>query len=175
MRVRSPLPPAPETLELALSAGAISILSPLDSALNYLIPLATIGCVRIIPVMEGSDEGPLLASRVRGAIDEGASIALSPAHTPRDCPGSNGPGGMQSLLHLAVAQFGLTLEEAIVATTYNAVCSLRLSQTTGSIEPGKSADLLLMNVADYRDLAHGGHHNHPGSVMRAGQVLGALH
>ena len=50
---------------------------------------------------------------------------------------------MQLLLYLAAERLGMTVEEAIVATTYNAVCALRLSHATGSIEPGKSADLAL--------------------------------
>jgi imidazolonepropionase len=78
---------------------------------------------------------------------------------------------MQYLLHLAVHRLGLTAEEAITATTWNAACSLRLSRATGSLEPGKSADLLLMEVSDYRDLARRVGHHDVSLVMRAGQIV----
>jgi imidazolonepropionase len=78
---------------------------------------------------------------------------------------------MQHLLHLAVHRLGLTPEEAITATTWNPACSLRLSRVTGSLEPGKSADLLLMEVSDYRELARRAGHHDVSLVMRAGQIV----
>ncbi|MBW2398381.1 MAG: amidohydrolase [Deltaproteobacteria bacterium] len=42
-------------------------------------------------------------------------------------------------------QHALTLEETIIAHTINAAWSLRLDAVTGSIEPGKFADMIILN------------------------------
>ena len=65
----------------------------------------------------------------------------------------------------------MTAEEAIVAATYNAACSLRYSHVTGSVAPGKSADLCLMDVDDYHELARRAGHHDVTLVMRAGKVV----
>ena len=78
---------------------------------------------------------------------------------------------MQHLLHLGVYRLGLNPAEAIVATTYNAACSLRISHVTGSLEPGKSADLVIMDVPDYRELARRAGHQDLSLTMRAGRVV----
>ena len=74
------------------------------------------------------------AADIRRAIGEGAAIAIASSYR------ASGPSSfnMQYLLHLAVHQLGLSPEEAIIATTWNAACSLRLSHVTRSLEPGKS-------------------------------------
>jgi imidazolonepropionase len=65
----------------------------------------------------------------------------------------------------------MTPGEAIVAATYNAACSLRLSHVTGSLEPGKAADLLIMDVPDYRELFHRVAHNDVLLAMKSGNTI----
>ena len=48
---------------------------------------------------------------------------------------------------------GLTPEEAVSAVTINGAHALGRGDREGSLEVGKSADLLMLNVADYRELA----------------------
>jgi imidazolonepropionase len=154
-------------LQLALSAGAIAIVAPMDTLATFAGPLSAVGCVRVIPASEGFDDACNAASAIRRAIREGAAIAIASSY--RSCGISS--LNMQYLLHLAVHELGLTPEEAIAATTWNAACSLRLSHVTGSLEPGKSADLLLMDVSDYRDLPRRAGHNDVSLVMRAGRTI----
>jgi imidazolonepropionase len=167
IRLRSSSPPGPDQLDLALAAGAIGIVAPMDTVRSRVEPLAAVGCIRVIPASEGFDDAASAAAAIRGAIDEGAAIALTSSYR------SAGPSSlnMQYLLHLAADRLGLSPEEAITATTWNAACSLRLSRVTGSLEPGKSADLLLMEVSDYRDLARRVGHHDVSLVMRAGQIV----
>jgi imidazolonepropionase len=47
----------------------------------------------------------------------------------------------------------MTPEEAIAAATINGAHALSRGDRSGSIEPGKAADLILLNTDDYRDLA----------------------
>jgi imidazolonepropionase len=44
--------------------------------------------------------------------------------------------------------------EAISATTVNAAYSLRRADRIGSLEVGKSADLMVFDVADYREIPY---------------------
>jgi imidazolonepropionase len=157
----------PATLQLALSAGTIAIVAPMDGCRAFADPLSAIGCVRVLPASEGFDDAVNAAPVIRTAINEGAAIALASSYRLREVSSFN----MQFLLHLAVHRLGLTPEEAITATTWNPACSLRLSQVTGSLEFGKSADLLLMEVPDYRELPRRAGHHDVSLVMRAGHVI----
>jgi imidazolonepropionase len=139
----------------------------MDTVHSSVGPLSAVGCIRVIPASEGLDDAANAAAAIRGAIDEGAAIALTSSYRSTGVSSLN----MQYLLHLAVHRLGLTPEEAITATTWNAACSLRLSRVTASLEPGKSADLLLMEVSDYRDLARRAGHHDVSLVMRAGQIV----
>jgi imidazolonepropionase len=100
-------------------------------------------------------------------IDAGGAVALASGFSTQGY-GSFNP---QFLLHLAASRFGMTVEEGICATTWNAACSLRMSHVTGSLEPGKSADLVVMDVPDYRELARRAGHNDVQVSMRGGQVV----
>lgn len=167
IRLRSSCRLEPAHLDLALAAGAIGIIAPMDTVRSYVGPLAEVGCIRVIPASEGFDDATRAAAAIRGAIGDGAAIALTSSYRPAGPSSLN----MQYLLHLAVDRLGLTAEEAITATTWNAACSLRLSRVTGSLEPGKYADLLLMEVSDYRDLARRVGHHDVSLIMRAGQIV----
>jgi imidazolonepropionase len=167
IRLRSATRLEPVHLQFAVSAGAIAIVAPNDTLRAFIGPLAAVGCVRVIPSSEGFGDAANAASDMRRAIREGAVIAIASSYRANDISSFN----MQYLLHLAVDRLGLTPEEAITATTWNAACSLRLSHVTGSLEHGKCADLLVMEVADYRDLARRAGHHDVSLVMRAGNVV----
>lgn len=167
LRFRSVRRLQPSALLLALSGGAISIVAPVRGPDPFNHRLGDIGCVRVVPASEAFDDGESSAANIRAAIDDGAAIALSSSYSPFHRSSFN----MQFILYLAVRHLGMTPEEAIVATTYNAACSLRMSHVTGSLEPGKSADLVMMDVPDYRDLPRRAGHHDLGMVMRAGQIV----
>ena len=61
---------------------------------------------------------------------------------------------MQAAVQLACHRMGMTPAEAISAATINGAHALACADTVGSLEPGKSADILILNISDYRDLAH---------------------
>ncbi len=161
IRLRSPWRPEPAHLELALEAGAVAVVAPMDSLRGFASGLTEAGTIRVIPVSHSDDEaGPRQA--IRCAIGHGAAVALSSSVVTLN---------MQHVLWLGVQRFGLTPEEAIIATTWNAAYSLRLARVIGSLEPGKSADLLVMDVDDYRELASRGGHRDADIVMRDGQIV----
>jgi imidazolonepropionase len=167
IRLRSSAPLQPDDLRLALSAGAIAIVGPYDCQPDFHCALASAGCVRVIPGTLALAKGLPPAADMREAIDAGAAIALASSYRAHETSSFN----MQFLLYLAVDRLGLTAAEAITATTWNAACSLRYSHQAGSLEPGKPADLLLMDVPDYRDLPRRAGHHDVGLLVRGGNVV----
>jgi imidazolonepropionase len=59
---------------------------------------------------------------------------------------------MPFILSLACLQMRLSPAEALTAATINAAHSLGLGSQTGSLEPGRQADLLIHEFHDYREL-----------------------
>jgi imidazolonepropionase len=85
----------------------------------------------------------------RALVDGGAAVALATNFNPQHSPMAS----MQSVVSLACLRMGLTAGEAISAATINGAFALGLADRVGSLERGKSADLLLLNISDYRELA----------------------
>ena len=84
----------------------------------------------------------------RALIDAGAAIALATNFNPRHTPMLS----MQAVAALACSRMGLNEAEAISAATINGAHALGCADRVGSLEPGKSADLLLLEVSDYREI-----------------------
>ncbi|HWZ85202.1 MAG TPA: amidohydrolase family protein, partial [Thermoanaerobaculia bacterium] len=62
---------------------------------------------------------------------------------------------------------GLSVEEALTGMTLNAAASLGLAADVGSLEPGKRADLVILDAPDDRHLIY-----HWGVNLAAAVVLG---
>ena len=95
----------------------------------------------------GGFYSPEAAGNLRDLADAGAAIALASNFHPRRQPTLN----MQTVIALACLQGQLTPEEAISAATVNAAHALGCAERVGSLEVGKTADLLILNAGDYRD------------------------
>jgi imidazolonepropionase len=66
---------------------------------------------------------------------------------------------------------GLTPAEAISAATINGAHALGCAGRIGSLKIGKFADLLFLNVSDYRELAHSLGANLVHMVMKRGEIV----
>ncbi len=83
-------------------------------------------------------------------IDAGAAVALG-----TDFNSSTSPTySMQMIVALACSRMHMTPEEAICAATFNAACAIGCEQRLGSLETGKSADLIILNASDYREIPY---------------------
>ena len=69
-------------------------------------------------------------------------------------PGTTWNESMQFIIALACRYMGLTPAQAIAAVTINAAAAIQLEGQVGSIEAGKQADLLVLNMPDYRHLGY---------------------
>jgi imidazolonepropionase len=86
-------------------------------------------------------------------------------------PGTAWGGDMQFAIALACRYMRLTPAQAIVASTLNAAAAINRADTIGSLEPGKQADLLILNVSDYRHLGYRFGTNLVQTVIKRGKVI----
>ncbi len=86
-------------------------------------------------------------------------------------PGTTWGESMQMVLALACRYLGLTPAQAIAAATINAAKAIGLDAQVGSLEPGKLADVLILDVPDYRHLGYRYGTNLVGSVLKAGRMV----
>ena len=103
----------------------------------------------------------------RRLIEAGAIIALASDFNPGTSPTLN----MQIILSIACAALRLTPAEAICAATLNAAYALRRAHRLGSLEPGKQADLVLMDLDDYRKVPYYFGVNHCVMAVKAGRII----
>ena len=76
---------------------------------------------------------------------------------------------MQTVVQLATLQMKMTVEEALTAATLNGAYSLRMHEEIGSIEVGKRADFVLLDVPNYLHLVYHFGVNLIAAVFRDGQ------
>ena len=85
-------------------------------------------------------------------------------------PGTAWCESMQFTIALACRYLHLTPSQAIAAATINAAAAIARDDRLGSIEPGKQADMLVLNVPDYRHLGYRFGTNLVGTVIKKGRI-----
>ena len=85
-------------------------------------------------------------------------------------PGTAWNESMQFAIALACRYMKLTPAQAIVAATLNAATAIDVEEKVGSLEPGKQADLLILNVGDYRHLGYRFGTNLVHTVIKKGHI-----
>jgi imidazolonepropionase len=86
----------------------------------------------------------------RAMIDAGLAVVLATDFNP----GSSPIASMPVALSLACTQMKMTPAEGLTAATINAAWSLGLADKVGSLEPGKSADFVIHEGSDYREIPY---------------------
>ncbi|MBI3972956.1 MAG: imidazolonepropionase [Chloroflexi bacterium] len=103
----------------------------------------------------------------RRMIEPGVPVALATDFNPGTCPILS----MPVIVGLACLRLGLSPAEALVATTINAAHAIGLGDEVGSLEPGKRADLLILDAPSYRYLPYYFAANLVHTVVKDGLVL----
>jgi imidazolonepropionase len=122
------------------------------------------GTVIFAPGRELNEAG-LTAARV--AIDAGLPVALSSGYDAASYPAYS----MQMAVSLATVYGHLTLEEAISAATVNAAHAIGCGDILGSLMKGRRADVLVLNLPDYRDIPRQFGINNVRMAIRDGAVV----
>jgi imidazolonepropionase len=137
-----------------------------------------------LSLMHPDDVAPLAASECAAVLLPGAEL-MNAEHTPpaRELadagaicvlatdfnPGTSPITSLPVIVGLAVRRYGWSVREALLATTLNAAYVLGWSEELGSLEPGKRADVLLLDgPAEHVPYRFG--HNPVAIVIAAGEV-----
>ena len=102
----------------------------------------------------------------RQILEQGGLLAIATDLNP----GTAWCESMQFAIALACRYLHLTPAQAIAAATINAAAAIARSETVGSLEVGKQADLLILIVADYRHLGYRFGTNLVQSVIKKGRI-----
>jgi len=86
-------------------------------------------------------------------------------------PGSCNCDSMQFVITLACLNMRMTPAEAIVASTINAAYAVEMGDRLGSIEAGKQADILIMDMPTYQFLPYHFGSNNVKTVIKNGKIL----
>jgi imidazolonepropionase len=103
----------------------------------------------------------------RALIDQGGCLALATDLNPGTCWCES----MQFMIALACRYMRLLPAEALTAATLNAAHAVGLGRLVGSLEPGKLADMVLLDADDYRMLGYRFGTNLAAAVLKRGRVV----
>ena len=118
-----------------------------DAEIDQLAASQTVGIV--IPT-ENFSAGKTRFANVRKMVDAGCAVAVSTDYNPGSAPCPSMPMAMA----ISCRYQKLLPSEAVNASTINAAYGIGMGDSVGSIEVGKTADLLVIDSLDYRQVAY---------------------
>jgi len=86
----------------------------------------------------------------RSMIDAGLAVALSTDFNPGSCYLQS----LQEVLTWGALRYRMTAAECLTAATLNPACSLGRGHEIGTLEPGKRADVVVLDVPNHRHLCY---------------------
>ena len=133
---------------LAAEVGAISADHLLHASDAGLAAMAAAGTIAVLLPGTAYFLG-LPFAPARRMVELGVPVAIASDYNP----GSSPMWSMPAVISLACVCMRLMPAEAIVAATINAAWAIGMAEEVGSLEPGKAADLVILDVADHREIA----------------------
>lgn len=103
----------------------------------------------------------------RAMIDGGLAVALASDFNPGSCYSQSLP----MIFAIAVLSMKLSFPEALTAMTLNGAAALGLAHRTGSLEPGKAGDIILLDAPSASHLAYNVGMNLVHSVAKGGAIV----
>jgi imidazolonepropionase len=158
--------------ELAAELGAASadhLAAPSQAGIEALATAASDGravVATVLPVTTwflGKEHG----APARTFIERGIPIAIGTDFNPGTSPTASLPLAMTT----ACIELGLTADEALTAVTINAARAIGLEEEIGSLEPGKSADLVVWRVPTSQQIPYWPAANLARTVVKRGRVV----
>lgn len=152
--------------DLAVELGATSVDHLNHTTLDDAERLAAAGIVGVyMPCLDYTvaHRHPVDA---RALVDAGMELALA----TDICPGCH-TTNMQLVVAMACRSGGLSVPEALRAATYGAARSLGREDRIGSLEAGKQADLVVLDVPRHEDIAYRLGRNSVRTVVKTGRIV----
>jgi imidazolonepropionase len=106
-------------------------------------------------------------ARGREMINQGLPVALATDYNPGSCPTES----LQSIMVFAGMGMGLTPQEVINAMTINSAHAINRGATVGSLEKGKIADIVIMDVPNENYIIYHFGINHVNTVIKRGRIV----
>ena len=103
----------------------------------------------------------------REMIEKGIPVALASDFNPGSCPCLN----MQFVMNLGCLKYKMTPEEVLNAVTLNAAAAIHRADVTGTLEPGKYADILIWDAYDLNYIFYRLGSNLLAKVLKKGKVV----
>lgn len=152
--------------ELAAQVGAISADHLLRASDAGIAAMAEAGVVATL--LPGTAFFLMTTpARARQMIEAGVPVALSTDRNPGSSPTEN----LQLVMNLACLNMKMTPAEVLVATTINAAHAIGVAERVGSLEVGKDADIVIMDVPSYPYLQYNYGVNHTDIVLKKGRIV----
>lgn len=149
---------------LAAEVSAISADHLIHASPDGIDALARAGTVGVLlPATSLSSRMPFADGR--RLVSAGVPVALGTDFNPNCWCES-----MQLVIALACHHNGLIPAQAIVAATVNAAHAIGLQDEVGTLEPGKRADLLVLDIPSWRHLGYRLGGNAVGTVVKRGRI-----
>lgn len=106
-------------------------------------------------------------ARARDMIARGIPVAVATDFNPGSCPSLN----IGLCMTMAYLKYRMTPEEILSAVTINAACAVNRGGSSGTIEPGKKADMVIWNAEDMEMLCYRMGSNLAGTVIKNGAIV----
>lgn len=106
-------------------------------------------------------------ARARDMIAHGIPVAVATDFNPGSCPSLN----IGLCMTMAYLKYRMTPEEILSSVTVNAACAVGRAQSSGTIEPGKQADMVIWNAEDMEMLCYRMGSNLAGTVIKHGAIV----
>jgi len=152
--------------ELAAEIGAVSAEHLLFASDKGMKMLAERGVVAVL--LPGAAFSLMLGryAEARKMIEFNVPVALGTDFNP-NCRVEN----LQTIIALACYQMKMTPAEALVATTINAAHAINRAKEVGSLEVGKKADVLVLDIPSHRFLGYRYGVNLVDKVLKNGKLV----
>ena len=152
--------------ELAVELGAISADHLLHASDRGIREMADAGVVAtLLPITAFSLKEPY--ARARFMIDNGCAVALASDFNPGSCYSESIP----LIFALATIYMGMSPEEAVSALTINGAAAIGREKKVGSLDVGKSGDIIILEFPSYRYIPYHIGVNCVETVIKKGQVV----
>jgi len=135
--------------ELAAEMGAVSADHLLHVSDEGVKAMAEKGVVAtLLPLTAFALKEPFAPARK--FVDAGAAVALATDLNPGSCFS----GSIPLTIALACIYMNMSIEETLTALTLNGAAAVGMADTIGSVEKGKSGDLVILHFDNYRMLPY---------------------